>query len=79
MDEDSRRRETTVGPASTGPLDSVRRHPVITATIVGCGVIGAVLGFYLLTGDWSAARRILAGAVAGAGTGLLITATKMLG
>jgi hypothetical protein len=56
-----------------------RRHPVITGTLLGCTLAGAVLGFYLLTGDWSPARRILAGALAGAGTGLLMTATKMIG
>jgi len=59
--------------------NAFRRHPVITATLVGCTIAGAVLGFYLLTGDWSPARRILAGALAGAGTGLLMTATKMIG
>jgi len=58
---------------------SARAHPVITTTLLFCTVFGAVLGFFLLTEDWIAARRILAGAVAGAGTGLLITATKMLG
>ena len=47
--------------------------------LIGCTVLGAALGFYLLAGDWSAARRIAAGGVAGAGIGLLITATKMLG
>ena len=57
----------------------VARHPVISATLLACTAIGAVLGYYLLTGEWSAARRIAAGAVAGAGTGLLVTATKMLG
>jgi len=56
-----------------------RRHPMITATLVGCAALGAVLGFYLLTGDWSPARRILAGALAGGGVGLLMTATKMIG
>ena len=54
-----------------------RRHPVITSVMVGCTLIGAALGLALLTDEWSAARRLLAGAVAGAGTGLLITATKM--
>ena len=54
-----------------------RRHPVITSVMLGCTLIRAALGFVLLTGEWSAARRLLAGAVAGAGTGLLITATKM--
>jgi len=55
------------------------RHPVIAGTLIGCTLLGAVLGLYLLTGDWSAGRRIAAGAVAGAGVGLLVTATKMLG
>jgi hypothetical protein len=50
---------------------------VITAVMLGCTVIGAVLGYVLLTEDWSAARRIAGGAVGGAGVGLLITATKM--
>jgi hypothetical protein len=31
----------------------------------------------LLTGEWSAIRRLLAGAVAGASTALLVTATKL--
>jgi hypothetical protein len=55
----------------------VKQHPVITAVMLGCTVIGAVLGYVLLTEDWSAARRIAGGAVGGAGVGLLITATKM--
>jgi hypothetical protein len=52
---------------------------VITATMLGCTLAGAVLGFYLLTADRSATRRIAGGAVAGAGVGLLITAPKMFG
>jgi hypothetical protein len=55
----------------------VRRHPVISATLVATTALGAVLGAWLLTGEWSFARRIAAGAVAGAGVGLLLTATKM--
>ena len=58
---------------------SARAHPVITATLLVCTALGAVFGFSLLTEEWSAARRILAGGFAGVGTGLLITATKMLG
>ena len=54
------------------------RHPFIAGTLIACTVLGAVLGFYLLTGDWSVARRIAAGGVAGVGIGFLITATKML-
>ena len=54
------------------------RHRVIAGTLIGCTLLGAVLGFYLLTGDWSVTRRIAGGCVAGAGVGLLLTATKML-
>jgi hypothetical protein len=57
----------------------LRRHPVITSVLLSCTILGAVCGVWLLTGEWSLARRLLAGAVAGAGTGFLITATKMLG
>ena len=62
-----------------GAWATLRRHPIITATLLGCTLAGAVLGFYLLTEDWSVARRLAAGAIAGAGTGLLMTATKMIG
>ena len=65
--------------ASTGLWGVLKRHPIITGTLVVCSMVGAILGFTLLTGDWSPLRRILAGAVAGAGTGFLITATKMIG
>jgi hypothetical protein len=62
-----------------GPIGALRRHPVISGVILGGAVCGAVLGFLLLTDDWSALRRIAAGAVAGAGAGLVVTATKMFG
>ena len=55
----------------------VRRHPVISTTLVVTTAFGAVLGAWLLTGEWSLARRIAGGAVAGAGIGLLITASKL--
>ena len=58
-------------------LSFARQHPVIAGTIAASTLLGAVLGAWLLTGEWSLARRILAGAFAGAGTGLLLTATKM--
>ena len=41
--------------------------------------IGAVLGVLLLTDEWSLARRIAAGVVAGAGVGILITAPRIIG
>jgi NADH:ubiquinone oxidoreductase subunit F (NADH-binding) len=58
---------------------SARRHPVITGTLISCVAVGALAGLLFLSGEWSVARRLLAGAVAGAGTGILVTATKMLG
>lgn len=58
---------------------ALRRHPVITGVMLGCTLLGAVLGVLLLTDDWSLARRLAAGAVGGAGVGFLFTATKMMG
>jgi hypothetical protein len=55
----------------------LRDHPVVSATLIATTLLGAAAGAILLSGEWSLARRILAGAVAGAGTGLLLTATKM--
>ncbi len=57
---------------------TVRHHPVITAILVGCTLIGAALGFAVLGDDWSSLYRIAAGMIGGAGVGLLITATKMI-
>lgn len=57
----------------------LRRHPVVTGVMVTCTLVGAVAGVLWLTDDWHMARRLAAGAVAGAGTGLLLTATKMMG
>ena len=59
--------------------DVFREHPVLASVIAACTVGGAVAGYLYLSGDWSAARRIAAGAVSGAGIGLIVTATKMLG
>jgi hypothetical protein len=80
MDEGPQQDEPTGGvPTGRALWGFVAQHPVITAAFLGCTVIGAVLGVALLTGEWSVPRRLLAGAVAGAGAGLLVTATKMLG
>ncbi len=65
--------------APEGWRDVVARHPVITATLVLCTLAGAVAGVLFLSPDWSLARRLAAGAVGGAGTALLITATKLIG
>ena len=63
--------------ASGAWLAAARRHPVITGLLVACTLAGAALGPLLLTEEWSLARRVLAGAMAGAGTALLVVATKL--
>jgi hypothetical protein len=57
----------------------VRRRTVIVLVMLTCTVLGAALGAVYLGDDWSLARRIAAGGAAGAGIGLLFTATKMIG
>ncbi len=69
----------TPEPHASGLWGAIRRHPVMLATLLGCTLAGAVLGYYGLTDDWSIARRLAAGAQAGAGTGLLMTGTKWIG
>ncbi|HVP29240.1 MAG TPA: hypothetical protein VMW35_08765 [Myxococcota bacterium] len=56
----------------------VRQHPVITAVLVVSTVAGALAGPSVLPPEWSLARRMIGGALAGGGIGLLMTATKML-
>jgi hypothetical protein len=55
------------------------RHPIISAVMLGCTALGIVLGYLLLGEEWSVARRLLGGAVGGAGVGLLLTAPRMIG
>ena len=57
----------------------VASHPVIAALIAACALAGAAAGAVYLPDDWSLARRIAAGAVAGAGSALLVTATRLIG
>ena len=58
---------------------SARRHPVIAGVLLACAISGATLGALFLAEDWSLARRIAAGGVAGAGCGLLLTAYRIIG
>jgi hypothetical protein len=72
-------REAIEEEARDGLRAVLGRHPVLTAVFVTCTLAGAGLGFALLSDDWSALRRIAAGGVAGAGSALLVTATRMFG
>ena len=58
---------------------AARRHPIITGVLVSFTITGAMLGAAFLADDWSLARRIAAGGVAGAGCGLLLTAYRIIG
>ncbi len=60
-------------------LRALREHPVITATMIGCTVLGIVVTVIVLPAEWPLLRRVLAGVVAGAGSGFLITAPRMYG
>jgi hypothetical protein len=64
---------------SRGWKAEIAAHPIIFGVITSCITIGAVLGVFLLTDEWSLARRIAAGVVGGAGVGILITAPRIIG
>ena len=61
-------------------LSAIARHPVISAILIVCTLAGAFVGYaFLVSAAGSPLEAIIGGAVAGAGVGLLITATKLLG
>jgi len=56
----------------------LRRHPVISA-LFALGIVGgAAAGVTWLPDDWALLRRLAAGAVAGSGAAVFITATNLL-
>ena len=59
--------------------DVARANPFVTGVLVVCLVVGVALGITVLPPEWSIARRVAAGAVSGAGVGLMITAARMIG
>jgi len=61
-----------------GPRAFLIGHSTQVAAIGACVLIGAILGYWLLTGEWKPVRRIFAGCVSGAGVGLILTAWRML-
>ena len=65
--------------AHQGRLGFISNHPFIFTVFVACTLIGAVMGIFLLTEDWSLVRRIAGGAVGGAGVALLITTPRIIG
>jgi hypothetical protein len=51
----------------------------MTGAVLACALLGAVLGGVWLPQEWSLVRRVVAGTLAGAGTGMLMTGTKWIG
>jgi RsiW-degrading membrane proteinase PrsW (M82 family) len=61
-------------------ISAITRHPVISAILVVCTLTGAVVGYaFLVSAAGSPLQAIVGSAVGGAGVGLLITATRLLG
>ncbi len=58
---------------------AIAAHPIIFGVVIACISIGAALGVFVLTDEWSLARRIAAGVVGGAGVSILITAPRIIG
>ena len=83
MDDPASRPETTPAPSEpAGPSPwwaPLRDHPVLALVMVACTVGGAAAGVTLLAEDWTLARRLAAGAVGGAGCGLIVITTRMVG
>ncbi len=57
----------------------LRSYPIITSVIVGCTLLGMVLGLIYVPEGWTIARKIAGGALSGAGCGLIITAPRIIG
>jgi len=60
-------------------VDAARAQPGLTAVLLGCTLLGTVAGAMHLPVEWHMVRRLAAGAVSGAGCGLIIVATRLLG
>ena len=60
-------------------LTVIGQHPVMAVVLVSFTILGAVAGYFLLTGEWSVLRRIAGGAIGGCGVGFLLTVSRMIG
>ena len=58
---------------------AVRAHPFISGFMVACIVVGAAAGSLFLPPEWHPVRRLAAGIISGAGCGLIIVATRIVG
>ncbi len=75
MSEEHQEPEST----KSGFWRAVARHPIMAVVMVGFIIGGAVTGYFLLSQDWSAFRRISGGAIGGSGVGFILTASRMIG
>ena len=71
--------DTTEAPEKGGLFSLLRAYPVISATIAASTLLGVAVGLGVLPEDWTLIRRVLGGALGGAGCGLIVTAPRILG
>jgi len=62
-----------------GWMATMKAHPIITAVMVTCTVLGVILSLKLAPSEWGLFRRIVAGVCAGAFSGICICAPRMVG
>jgi hypothetical protein len=59
-------------------LERLNRHRVLTALFLVSTIAGALVGAFQLPDDIALIRRVLGGAISGAGVVFLMTATRMM-
>ena len=65
-------------PSKDSLLERLSRHRVLTAVFLISTFAGALIGAFQLPEDMALIRRVLGGAISGAGVALLMTATRMM-
>lgn len=65
-------------PSNDSLIRRLNRHRVMVGLFLAGAVVGAFVGIVQLPDDISLARRVIGGAISGAGIIFLMTATKML-
>jgi Flp pilus assembly protein protease CpaA len=62
-----------------GRTDLTARSRGVSIALVACILAGTIAGYFLLGEEWAAWRRVLGGAFAGLGIGILIFASRWIG
>jgi hypothetical protein len=65
-------------PSNESLFRLLKRHRVMVGLFLAAAVVGAAVGASQLPDDIALARRVIGGAISGAGIIFLMTATKMM-